>query len=58
MLWHRKFMAFIHRAPHERINHTDQTRADRRKKTTLPELGTQEKNPQNLNPINPAGLIN
>jgi|JI6StandDraft_1071083.scaffolds.fasta_scaffold56278_3 hypothetical protein len=28
------------------------------KKTTLPELGTQEKNPQNLNPINPAGLIN
>jgi hypothetical protein len=28
------------------------------KKTTLPALGTQEKNPQNLNPINPAGLIN
>jgi hypothetical protein len=28
------------------------------KKTTLPELGAQEKNPQNLNPINPAGLIN
>jgi hypothetical protein len=27
------------------------------KKTTLPELGAQEKNPQNLNPINPAGLI-
>jgi hypothetical protein len=29
----------------------------RRQKTTLPELGAQEKNPQNLNPINPAGLI-
>ncbi|MCX6850995.1 MAG: hypothetical protein NTY98_18945 [Verrucomicrobia bacterium] len=51
-------MDAIIRTPWPLINVLDSPGArPQAKKTTLPELGAQEKNPQNLNPINPAGLI-